>query len=308
MKNTPVWITITIAALATVCNAQTCTSATSDRYVGYSGSVRFVGTSTFQELVNLGTGDTIAITCVTLTETLGNGTCNVASMLHICRDNVTASSCQSLNAMLQGARDVSFGGTSTVYNWLLAFDGRGKPADCYSGTGWALSVDIIKYVSTGDDGSSSVAVSVIAVVVVVLIVLLIALVLGVYMHQKSVNARTHEVPAHQMTVEEDPQPYVTKNPIHSTFTGGPGQSYSASPVPVAVHQPGSPVPPLTPLDRNIATQSAFSPSPVPYDATPEFHEDPLVVACADCGAQIGHYNTTPTCPVTGAMHPDKLAT
>ena len=290
-----------------------------------------VNSGDYTELTALGVGKTVTVTCVEMIEGKADlAGCTLRSVLHVCRGSVNdRTSCQALSEFIYSTTgDVTFGSAEgEEYTWLLAFDGRGKGQECYQRT---LDISMIVSVSTPEEGSSSLALSVIAVIVVVLVVLCIVMVLCIFFHKKTQQNRATHVPEHQMTVADGNAPPTLQtttaipvvqgvpqqgsyygNPIDRTFDEknpegyGYAKGYDAYPnngygndghVAMQMYQvppPSGAVPVYTPEERD--------PSPL---------QDPSVMAlaCADCGQQIGHPGTLAVCPLTSKVHPPKVMT
>eukprot|EP01060_Flectonema_neradi_P006618 TRINITY_DN14497_c0_g1_i1.p1 TRINITY_DN14497_c0_g1~~TRINITY_DN14497_c0_g1_i1.p1 ORF type:complete len:315 (+),score=36.12 TRINITY_DN14497_c0_g1_i1:50-994(+) len=291
-----------------------CNTGSTDDYHRWSGTIAGpLSPGTYTELQTIGTGDTITISCLRMTESPQTVGCTSSSVVQLCRDVVSESTCQALSEYtFETHKDVKRGSSDGAeVAWIIAFDGLGKSSDCYART---VDVEMIAAVSGKDGGSSSLALSIIAVIVVSALVLCIIVMVLIYCHRQSTRKQEAQIPEHQMQAEPDEmearktvfEPNTTHgmysvNPIQTTFDnkglhgGVPGGTIS--PRPPATNEFSGPLHTLvytTPRTSSPIMASPFS--------------EPMSVACVDCGAQIGHPKTTIKCPVSGSLHPQKLLT
>ena len=267
---------------------------------------------TYTELLTLGTGDTITISCLRMTETPQSTGCTSSSVVQLCRNTVNETSCQALSEFtFQTNTDVTRGSSNSAeVAWIIAFDGLGKAASCFPRT---VDIQMIADISGKSSGSSSLAVSIIAIIVVSALVLCIIIVVLLYCHRQSSRRQEAQIPEHQMQAEPDEmearkttfEPNTTAglysvNPIQTTFVnqGGGGGGGIMSPRPPLNDEYSGPLQTIIYTNPRTASPPYLSSSVV----------EPMSVACSDCGAQIGHPKTTYKCPVSGSLHPQKLVT
>ena len=326
-----VCLTLLLAALVGSARAG-CSSLDTSRYIRHVGTVN---SGANVQLRVLGVGVGVEVTCLSLVETPQKVGCETPSVIKVCRNSVMDwQNCQSLSEFIHKEEGkVVFGNEGgTEFTWILAFDGRGKPQECYPR---AIELEMLLDLKKAEGGTSSKVVSVIAVVAVVLILLCIGCILGFYFMQRTTADRAQEVPEHQMTVVEGDEPPAElagpeyddappphqqqhdpsyyqgpRNPIGPAFD--PPPLYQTEQLPVVV---GSPQPPThTPPPPSPLGQYQYPRHNLPPPAYPEKYVEPLydgtamLLACNDCNRQIGHPNTPARCAVTGRLHPHKVVT
>ncbi|KAJ9459838.1 hypothetical protein DIPPA_23958 [Diplonema papillatum] len=319
-------------------------SSGSDYFREFSGTLNSPS-SGLVELFGIGTGKTVEISCLTMTESPTAFPCDLQSVLHLCRGNIDPANCQSLAEYFYNANAKVTRGSSSgdEFAWKIAFDGRGKDTTCYPRT---IGVQMLADVSTPDPGGNSLALTIVAIIIVMLVVICIVMVGLTYIHQRSVIERSNEVAEHELTVDDGPQPRDTylsspeqqhNYPPHFSYRSGAPASmpmysmppqkqvriYDGGPNPIdgtfsqdAFYGLNDPhvEPSILPVgelyNKSSPSMYSYAPSRSPSHTPSHTFSDggAMAVACADCGSQIGHPNTAPRCPVSGAIHPAKLLT